>query len=240
MNFRRHSRLYVIGIAVVLSMYPLCLSAVTSVEAPETTYNFGEIKADQVAEHSFRIVNKGKTDRIIESVKTSCGCTAAIVSEKTIKPGKEGIIKVVYDAKKGQFGSFHKTASVFIKGEKNPLIFSIKGEVKRKFDPATSPAISITPRKIDLGEVKFGEERRFTIIMENKGKGPLFIKNFEAGHEKHGASLSEKAILPGKKIQATLAYAANKKGPINYSFTIASNDPVSPIIFVPVLGKVMP
>lgn len=239
MDFRRHLR-HILGIAVVLSMYFPGSFAFAALDVPETTYNFGEIKPDQVAEHSFRIVNQGDKDRVIERVKTSCGCTAALVSEKTIKPGKEGIIKVVYDAKKGQFGNFHKTASVFIKGEKDPIIFSIKGEVKRKFDPTTSPAISITPQKVDLGEIKFGEERRFTIIIENKGKGPLLIKNFKAGHEKHGAPLNEKAIQSGKKIQATLAYVANKKGPINYSFTIASNDPVSPVLFVPVLGKVMP
>lgn len=211
--------------------------AFSSVELPETSYDFGIVLPGQKMEHLFRIINKGKEERVIERVKTSCGCTAAIASGKNIKPGKEGGVKVIYDASKGPAGKFQKTVQVFIQGEKEPVELSVRGEVKNNFDPETSPVISVTPEKIDLGEIAVGKEKPFTILIENRGKGPLYIKNFEAGHQESGTSLNQKPILPGKKVQVTLSYVATKKGFVDHFTTIVSNDPVSPVMFIPIVGK---
>ncbi|HSD63319.1 MAG TPA: DUF1573 domain-containing protein, partial [Ignavibacteriaceae bacterium] len=65
----------------------------------ETQHDFGTVQEGQVVDYTFNFVNKGETALQIRDVKTSCGCTAALVSKNTIEPGKEGTIKVELDTK---------------------------------------------------------------------------------------------------------------------------------------------
>ena len=231
-------RLLFITIQIFIFGTLFFLPAFAGLEVKERVHNFGEINYDKKVEYLFRILNKKKEVMVIEKVKTSCGCTAALISDKNIKSGEEGIIRVVFDAHKEQAGEFIKTVSVFIKGEKDPVILSIKGVVKQKFDPATAPRIFITPQKVALGVINLGEEKSFPLLIENRGKGDLYIKNFKVGREGDGVLLNQKAIKPGKKIQATFSYVAKQQGLIDDSFTIVSNDPANPITFINIDGKV--
>lgn len=61
---------------------------------PETQHNFGQIKEGATFEHTFRFLNNGKSTLDIQEVKTTCGCTAALVSSNKIEPGEEGTLKV--------------------------------------------------------------------------------------------------------------------------------------------------
>ena len=224
---------------LITHTFLLLLSPVfAEMDIPEPSHDFGVVDPYIKVEHVFRVLNRGKEEMVIEQVRPSCGCTAAVVSEKVIPPGKEGTIRVEYDPEKGRFGKFHKSVKVFIKGEKEPILLSVSGEVKKGGNPETSPVISVTPAKVDLGELKPGEEKPFSLVIENKGKGPLYIKNFTAGHKNSGTPLNQKAIEPGKRIQATLSYTADKKGAFSDVFIIKSNDPVSSVLSIPVFGNV--
>ena len=216
----------------------LLSSAFAEVEVSEPSHDFGVVDPYIKVKHVFRVLNRGKEERVIEQVRPSCGCTAAVVSEKIIPPGKEGTIQVEYDPEKGRFGKFQKTVKVFIKDEKEPILLSVSGEVRKGGDPETSPVISVTPMKVDLGVLKPDEEKTFTLVIENKGKGPLYIKNFTAGHENSGIPLSQKAIGPGKRVQVTLSYTAGKKGAFSDVFIINSNDPASSVLSIPIFGSV--
>jgi hypothetical protein len=69
---------------------------------PETQYDFGSVAEGKIVSHTFKIVNKGKATLDIKDIKTSCGCTAALVSNKQISPGKEGTLKIDLDTKNRQ------------------------------------------------------------------------------------------------------------------------------------------
>jgi type II secretory pathway pseudopilin PulG len=61
------------------------------------TYDFGDIGPQQKVEKTFSIKNIGTKDLIIEDVSSSCGCTAALISENIIPPGGEAELLVTYD-----------------------------------------------------------------------------------------------------------------------------------------------
>lgn len=68
-----------------------------------TEYNFGEIfKKDGVVNKEFIIKNIGDANLIIGDITTSCGCTTAIISNKTILPKDNATITVSFDP------NFHK------------------------------------------------------------------------------------------------------------------------------------
>ena len=74
-------------------------------------YDFGNVLQGKTVEYSFHFENKGTEDLWIKEVTTSCGCTAALVSANTVKPGEKGEIKVSYDSQ-GRAGAVSRTITV--------------------------------------------------------------------------------------------------------------------------------
>ncbi|MGA7838601.1 MAG: DUF1573 domain-containing protein [Ignavibacteriaceae bacterium] len=65
---------------------------------PETSHNFGEMTKGNVVGYNFKIINKGKSTLVIKRVRTSCGCTAALVSNNKIEPGESSELHVEFDS----------------------------------------------------------------------------------------------------------------------------------------------
>lgn len=78
---------------------------------PETEHDFGKVKEGEVVKYEFKFENKGTQPLVIKNVKTSCGCTAAVTSEKDVQPGQSGTIKVDFDTK-NRMGKASKTITV--------------------------------------------------------------------------------------------------------------------------------
>ncbi|NPA67058.1 MAG: DUF1573 domain-containing protein [Chlorobi bacterium] len=102
----------------------------------DKTYNFGTIKQGDVIEHIFKFKNTGKSDLIIRKIKSSCGCTAATVGSKTIKPGEESSIKAVFNSR-GKRGVQHKSITITtnipeVEGQpgKSQVILMMTGKVE--------------------------------------------------------------------------------------------------------------
>jgi len=64
---------------------------------PERSYDFGTIPATEKVSHTFPIRNEGKGTLTISRVYTTCGCTTAELSSRVIPPGKQALLKVIYD-----------------------------------------------------------------------------------------------------------------------------------------------
>lgn len=65
---------------------------------PETTHDFGVMTKGTVAGYNFKIMNKGRSTLEIRRVRTSCGCTAALVSNNKIEPGESTELHVEFDS----------------------------------------------------------------------------------------------------------------------------------------------
>jgi uncharacterized cupredoxin-like copper-binding protein len=86
---------------------------------PETQFDFGKVKEGDVVSHTFKFINNGKADLNINDIKTSCGCTAALVSSKKIEPGKEGTIKVDLNTKSRE-GKMSRTITILSNDPEEP------------------------------------------------------------------------------------------------------------------------
>jgi uncharacterized cupredoxin-like copper-binding protein len=78
---------------------------------PETQFNFGQVKEGEVVSHTFQLVNKGQSELEIKDIKTSCGCTAAMLSSSKLKPGETGTLKVDLDTK-NRIGKMSRTITI--------------------------------------------------------------------------------------------------------------------------------
>ncbi len=126
----------------------LVQSPIILFETPD--FNFGKIYKGQKAEHIFKFKNQGNTDLQISKVKSSCGCTAAILTNKTIPPGETGEIKTTFNS--GSYnGKVTKSITVNSNDPDNPITrLTISGEV--------SELISITPARVNFGSIYIGSK----------------------------------------------------------------------------------
>lgn len=95
-------------------------------------HDFGKIKEGTVSEFTFKFKNLGKESLIINDVRTSCGCTAAVVEGSVLKPSESGSIKVGFDST-GREGRTSKTIVVMSNDPENPAVtLTIYAEIERK------------------------------------------------------------------------------------------------------------
>ena len=101
--------------------------AITNITWLDSAKNVGKIMEGEKVEIAFRFVNSGDKPLVIQGVNVSCGCTVAEKPGELFAPGKEGVIKAVFDSK-DRVGSNHKTVTVYANTEKpmHPLTFDVE------------------------------------------------------------------------------------------------------------------
>lgn len=94
----------------------------------EKVFDYGTITKGADGNHTFTFTNTGNSPLVIESVKSSCGCTVPKKPEAPIAPGASGIIQVHYDTQR--LGVFRKTITVITNAGTNSVVaLKIKGTV---------------------------------------------------------------------------------------------------------------
>ena len=65
-------------------------------------YDFGRVIKGERLSYAFKFKNTGKSNLIISSARSSCGCTTSTPPQAPIRPGESGEISVVFDSKSQQ------------------------------------------------------------------------------------------------------------------------------------------
>ena len=110
----------------------LVLCATLSINSQEfkfeqETIDYGKIIKGSEGERTFVCINVGDAPLIIQSIKSSCGCTVPKKPENPIMPGEKGEIKVSYDTKR--IGGFSKQITILSNAITVRKIVKIKGFV---------------------------------------------------------------------------------------------------------------
>lgn len=93
----------------------------------ETDHHFGELRRGDTAQFVFRFQNAQPAPIVLETVRTTCGCTAAEWTEAPVEPGQTGEVVIEFDADKS--GAFRKKITVFFDKQRKPEVLWIEGEV---------------------------------------------------------------------------------------------------------------
>ena len=100
------------------------------IQFENTKHDFKVIAQNGNGNWEFSFTNTGKEPLIIQSVRSSCGCTIAERPNKPILPGETASIKVRYDTRR--LGVFHKTITIASNADNSSVVLEIRGEVKPK------------------------------------------------------------------------------------------------------------
>ena len=94
-------------------------------------FDFEKIDEGATVEHEFKFKNTGKSPLIISNATATCGCTIPETPKEPVLPGKEGVIKVIFNSL-GKVGMQDKV--VTITSNANPTVSTVHlvGEVLAK------------------------------------------------------------------------------------------------------------
>ncbi|MBA4405897.1 hypothetical protein C0389_01350 [bacterium] len=78
----------------------------------KTSIDFGKVEEGKIVDTKISFKNEGSSTLVINDVKTSCGCTAALLSSKTLKPGESGNVRIELDTANRE-GKLTRTVTLY-------------------------------------------------------------------------------------------------------------------------------
>ncbi len=93
---------------------------VPKIKLSSKRFNLGNVNEGKVVEFKVRVINEGKKPLIIKKVVSSCGCTAALMSDSKIMPGSSGWLNVKFDSSK-RSGKISRTVSIYSNDPQHPV-----------------------------------------------------------------------------------------------------------------------
>jgi hypothetical protein len=191
-----YTLLFTLVFVLIVSGVAISQEESPQIEFDERDHNWGTIFEGEKATHIFTITNTGEADLVIENVKSSCGCTAALVSEKLIPPGETGEVKATFDSSR-RSGKQTKTITVTSNDPKEPTArLTITGLVEHY--------IQIKPDPINLGTVFRGETAEQIVrIIPPKVRPNMKITNVETNQDFVKVEMEEEGSW-GERIASTV------------------------------------
>lgn len=207
------------------------LAAAPQLRAERTEYNFGEVFQGEKVEQVFKFRNEGDADLIIDRVRTSCGCTAALLSSTSIPPGESGELRTAFDSARFS-GPVVKTVYLY---SNDPLLgvvqFVLKGTVKQE--------LLATPPLADLGIIPTGGTKEVRIELSNLGTAGFPLLGVDTLAPDLSAHLSAEQLLPNQPVILRLR-ATPKEGRtrLNGYVIVKTGSARTPELRIPVYGSV--
>lgn len=221
----------ILGCALLLITTPALAAPALMVEKP--VHDFGTITQGQKVDHIFTVKNRGDEPLAISQIRSSCGCTAATISAKTIPPGKSGEIKVTFDSANFA-GQVTKTVHLDSNDPRTPsAVLTLNGSI--------TELIAATPRTLNLGSLKAGSTKEAVLTLENKGSKPLAITSVQSPVAGIAGTIRNGKVNPGKTGEIAVVVTVPREGRFLSGYLkIQTDSPLKREIVVPVYATIIP
>lgn len=202
------------------------------------SFNLGKVFIkDEFTVRDFAIINSGSKPVTYTGKYAGPSYIKVDVQPKTIAPGEKGNIKVSYNGKlKGKYGFQSDNVEIYTDDELNAnKSFSVYATLEDEFPQLTAEELAKAPQlRVQVSTLDFGRLRPNTasvreIQFYNTGKRELDIKSLQGNCTCVTASAEKTKIKPGESSSITISLnPQDRKGALQKSLTIYSNDPQNP------------
>lgn len=208
-------------------LLPAVAFAAPQLQAEAPLYDFGKITEGSKIERTFRFQNTGDELLVISKVRSSCGCTAALLSADKIPPGEWGELKTRFNSK-GFQGSVKKTVTIYSNDPQSQATrFRLQGVVLKE--------LYVKPKRLRFSAGRTKAPFSATIQLRNDGSTPLFLSDLKTTSDELQAELSALRLDPGQsaEIAVRLDPHADKIRFAGY-VTLRTSNPRSPVVRIPI------
>ncbi|WP_298435127.1 DUF1573 domain-containing protein [Geobacter sp.] len=205
--------------------------AAPAISADRPVFDFGTITAGKKIAHVFTLRNRGDSPLTILRTKTSCGCTVANVTARSIEPGRSAELKTTFDSSSFR-GKVTKTITVETNDPATPVYtLTLQGTIREE--------IVVSPRQLNLGLVKLGASKVVQLTVENQGERPLKIVSITTPMPQVKAAFRKTALKPGESATVTVTVTPrNEDRFLSGYLSINTDVPGRAEISIPLYGSV--
>jgi len=202
------------------------------ISVEKTELHFGEIFQGEKVEYVFPFRNSGNAPLLIERVKSSCGCTAALVSASELSPGAGGEVRAVFDSARFA-GEVQKSIYLYSNDPLQPMVqFSLRGSIRQE--------LTLTPPLVDLGELRAGASKEVRLVLANQGDEPIALLGVDVLAPDLSAELTATTILPGDTVELRLkSMPGAERKRLNGYLLVKTGSSRVPELRIPVYGSVV-
>jgi hypothetical protein len=216
------------------------------------SHDFGSVVEGDLATHVFKFTNVGNAPIVMTNVRASCGCTTPEWSKAPVLPGKEGIIKAVYNSK-GRPGNFTKSITITSNASQPVKSLKISGvvsqdpnrlaanESKKAFSlvGADKPEFSLVDKEYKFGTLQVGQKITKSFKYTNTGKADLELKNAYSKCRCTTFKSSKNTLKPGETADLEITFIPKKATEAGEKIYISTNAPYNANNFISLKGKVV-
>ena len=170
----------------------------------KSTHDFGDVQLGDIPEHRFEFENVFNETFHIQSINSSCGCTIATASKRTLKTWEKGEIICKFNTP--AVGSGPKQATITVKFDRPyraEMQLSVKGNIVT--------GVSLEPKQIDFGQVVENNLPVRVVELKSSGNPNFRIRDV-------------KSVF--KHISVKVQETARKNGMVNYNIIAKLKDTV--------------
>ncbi len=185
-----------------LLLLMLCFATAASVSAApqlvveQLNYDFGEVLQGGKVDFTFRFRNAGDEVLEVGNVRSSCGCTAALLSARRIAPGDVGELQATFDSTRFQ-GAVTKVISLDANDPQQPQVsFSLYGNVKAE--------LLLQPERVNWGVVESQQPLESRLTISNLSPKAITLEAPKSTNPAVSAELSARQIPPGGQVELRL------------------------------------
>ncbi|WP_321369859.1 DUF1573 domain-containing protein [uncultured Desulfuromusa sp.] len=193
-------------------------------------YDFGEVIQGAEVSHTFRFHNAGDQILNISQLRSSCGCTAAMLTTRKLAPGAIGELQLTF-ASQGFRGEVEKMVTFETDDPRHAAVtFHLRGKVKAE--------LLLQPERINWGVVTKGAGLHAEIDIVNRSTQTITLQPPEITAAGITAEMSHLTIVSGEqaRLAITARFPEGKKRLAGYVI-INTNFPSLPQIRVPVSAR---
>jgi len=223
---------------VLMTLLLILLPQVLLAQSPKIVFENPEVTFEPVfqgekVEQVFRFSNQGTEPLLIEQVKSSCGCTAALVSSREIPPGGSGEVRATFDSTRFR-GNVAKTIYLY---SNDPLQrvsqLHLRGRVKPEFELSVS--------RLLIGPLPAGGEGDAELVVTSRSTDPLLLRNVRTTVREVTASLPQNELAPGASLDVRVHVKLNPESrDLNGYLLIDTSSNRMPELRVPLQVRIQP
>lgn len=233
---------------IVFIIYLLAKISAAQFITPQIQFNleshdFGQIEQGTVIDFTFEFTNSGGDTLNILNVSSSCGCSAALLTKRSLTAGEQGFLKVTYDSK-GKLGKQTNTIYVYSNDLTNPQkAVTIKADVitrdeKKNLTP--QPKIEFDKIIHDFGVIEEGKVYETTFKFKNVGNDTLEIKDLQTSCGCTAAIPKKRKLQAGESSEIRVEMdTVNRLGAVSRMVTVKTNDPDIPEFHLSIRAEVV-
>ena len=198
-----------VGVGYFLSNVSGQYSGPPVLTVSEEVGDLGQIKPDKKQTHVFTLKNEGGETLVIERIQATCGCTATILSEEEILPGKTTQLEVTFNPR-GYEGKVSKSVYIY---SNDPEIERKKVAITADVEHIPAPEVKLSTNLWELGLLSRGESVQLAVSVSNQGDLGMEIESIDIPeHVQYESEAIEfpKPLAPEEEIEFNFSYDSSE------------------------------